>query len=667
MLPAPDLPRNLSRLRAVESEYQRHLQEFRRALPSSLQRSSGIGCGTNGAGYYDTSLYFAGDVAVGSFYVTGTGGPWTAATAASEFANLVLALDHFIDLQPNARLTFVYNNEVDGGGLPLAAPPNERDYVNDLRQTWCTDWAFMVTLINGGVWPNAYLCGPSLRMDTTFVPFSDVLRHEVGHMFCAGDAYAPFGPLARYGYMMAAHANACGTGGGFFSGAGECLDDLMAGWGPNFGYNSIIGPWTAAQFGWLASGGDGALDLTKTKPAINATSVVHVVNTATSAVTYNGVAFDRPPLTELSFPYGDVSINRIAGVKYRVNNAAWQDATPADGVFDSGSEAFNFATPPLPNGTYAVEIQALNTVGAVASMPYAEQLVIMGSSVTNTRPFGFLTATPERAKLGTLISASGAASRDLEPGALSYSWKWDSSGWTPFSSTPTATHVYTTPGTYALQLRVRDVGGAINLVSRNVIAESYDVPPVVAFVAKPEARHFTTGPGYSISLSVAGTRDPETPYAQLMVQWDVDCDGWDGPPALQKTRAVWLVNTHFQRSDRRCFRVQVTDAANNATQAERFIWVVPYDHRPALVGLTFTPAGANYTLTVNAADADSATMWDGILEYRFDFDGDGVWDTTFDPTPTIPLSAAYRSSVSVQVRDRFDARLIWLWCSPNAC
>jgi hypothetical protein len=80
--------------------------------------------------------------------------------------------------------------------LPLATPSNELDYVNDLRTTWCADWAFMVVLQNGGVWPNAYLFGPSLRMDTTFVPFSDVVRHEVGHMFGAGDAYAPNGPLA---------------------------------------------------------------------------------------------------------------------------------------------------------------------------------------------------------------------------------------------------------------------------------------------------------------------------------------------------------------------------------------------------------------------------------------------------------------------------------------
>jgi PKD repeat protein len=78
------------------------------------------------------------------------------------------------------------------------------------------------------------------------------------------------------------------------------------------------------------------------------------------------------------------------------------------------------------------------------------------------------------------VTASGAASRDLEPGPLTYSWKWDASQWTPFSASASATHVYTTRGTYAVQLRVRDQGGLTHLLSRTVTVEAYDTAPVVA-------------------------------------------------------------------------------------------------------------------------------------------------------------------------------------------
>jgi hypothetical protein len=666
VIDAPDLPRDPERLRANEEAYRVHWQQRRRTLSAALQRSASVGCANNGAGYYDTSLYFAGDVAVGVFFKAGSNGPWTPATAAISFGDLVQALDHFIDIQPNARLTFVYSDEVDSGGNPLPAPVNERTYVNDLRNTFCTDWTFMTTLQDGGVWPNAYLFGPSLRMDTTFMPFADVIRHEVGHMWGAGDSYAPAGPGSRYGYMMAGHWNACGTGGGFFGGAGECLDDLMAGWGVNFGYNSIIGPATAAQLGWLASAGNGALDLTNTRPVIDASTVTHAINASSWTATYNGVAIDRPPLNQQGSPYGDVSINRITAVQYRINNAPWQDAAPADGVYDGFMEGFNFMTPPLPTGTYTLEIRAINTVRAVTTTPYSEQLIVAGSNITNTRPFAALTVTPERAKFGTLITASAAASRDFESSTLTYSWKWDSSPWTAFASTATATHVYLTPGNYAVQVRVRDQGNLIHLLARNITVESYDTPPLLAFGVTPERRH-SSGPSETVMLSVTGSSDAETPFAQLRTRWDVDCDGWDGPPSLQKTKVVTVTNSHYQRSDRHCVRAQLIDAANNTIEAVRFFWVVPYDHSPVVSGLTFIPAGSNYTLTVNATDADSTTSWDGILEYRFDFEGDGTWDTKFTSSPTINLPAAFRYTVAVQVRDRFDGRIVWLWCSPNFC
>ncbi|HJQ35740.1 MAG TPA: hypothetical protein VKB93_01245, partial [Thermoanaerobaculia bacterium] len=241
-------------LNTLSAGYQQHWEQTRRTLPPRLQRSSGIGCGSNGADYLDTSLYLAGDVAVGVFYVP-SANPWTPALTASTFADVVTALDEFIDIEPRARLTFTYVNEVNGTGNPLAKPPNEYDYVNDLRSTYCTDWAFLIDMSNGGPWPNADYWGPALRMDRTFGWFHDVLRHETAHVFGAWDGYAPNGaPNGRFGYLNGTQGNACGQGGGYFSGAGDCLADLMNGWDPVYGYNSRISVSTAGQLGWSSEG-----------------------------------------------------------------------------------------------------------------------------------------------------------------------------------------------------------------------------------------------------------------------------------------------------------------------------------------------------------------------------------------------------------------------------
>jgi hypothetical protein len=674
--PPPDRPADPGAREAAASEYRRRWQQTQRGLPAELRRSSELGCANNGAGYYDTSLYLAGDIAVGVVYVSGTSGGWTPATTAQTFADVVSALDVFLDLQPNARLAFTYVNEVDGGGNPLPAPANERDHVNDLRNTWCTDWAYLISVKNGGVWPNAYLHGPSLRLDRTWSPFDVVTRHETGHIFSAGDQYAGSAsyPTAAYGYLMAAHGNGCDSNSqGHFAGAGECLPDLMSGWDSVYGYNSIIGPFTAGQFGWHDSDGNGVLDVAETTPVINGPSVSHTLNPTTFTATYSGTAVDRPLLDELP-GYGDVSINRVAAVQYRIGALPWQDATPADGVFDSATEGFQLTTPPLRNGTYAIELRAINTVGR-AGPSFADQLLVTGSTVANTRPFGSLSVAPARAKAGTMITASGAGSRDLETpaGQLAYSWNWgDGSGWTAFQSgAPVKTHVYANAGSYTVQLRVRDLGGVVHLIARGVTAEAYDTPPTLAFSVGPENRHFTAGASYTVSLSVVGSSDAETPYAQLQVQWDADGDGnWDGPWTTSKVRTVVLTSQHYPKSDRRRVRVRMRDTAGtpNVVEAERFVWVIPYNHAPTLpgVGVTFTPSGTSYLATVTAADVDPAS-WDGVLEYRYDFEGDGIWDTRFEPTPTTTVTGPGRGTLRVQVKDRFHGRVSWLGppCNPS--
>jgi hypothetical protein len=670
----PDRPRDRFEAEKAEAAYRMEWAAARPNLPARLQSS--IGCGSNGAGYFDTSLYFAGDIAVGVFYVNGTinnnpagwspAGSATTASTVQTFADVASALDRFLTIQPNARITFTYVNEVDGFGNPLPSPANERTYVNNMRNTNCTDWGFLISMVNGGVWPNAYLYGPSLRMDRNFGFFEEVLDHEVGHMFGAGDAYAPAGPSPRFGYLLAAHANACGQGGGFFGGAGECLDDLMAGWGNIFQYNTIVGPSTAGQLGWHATAGDGILDVTKTKPLINAATVVSSVNATTFAVTFNGVAIDRAVLNEQS-GYGNVSINRIANVQYRVGNTPWQDATPVDGFWDSGQEAFQFTTPPLRSNSPTVQIRAINTIGAVTPVPYEQQLTLTASTVTNTRPFASLVVTPERAKINTTITAFSASSRDLETGPLVYSWKWDNGPWSGFTSAVTATKTFTTAGPHTVQLRVRDGGALIHLLARTVTAETFDTPPVIALGVTQENRHFSATANYPITMTVFGSRDAETPFAQLRVQWDVDCDGWDGPASLVKTKTVTLVNLKNPNSDRRRVCAQVLDASNNSSQAERLTWLVPYNHPPAIGGFVTTPSGSNYLVTVAATDPDFTTTWDGILEYRFDFEGDGIWDTQFGPGNSSTVPAANLTTFIVEVIDRFHARAIRAACFPLQC
>lgn len=651
---APDLPRTEEERLAVEAAYKLYWDKERLLLPRELQRSGEIGCSVSSAGYYDTSLYLSGDVAVGVFYKNGTN-PWTPGNIAATFGDIAAALDAFIAMEPTAKLTFVYSSEADAFGNPYPLPTNERTYANNLRNVWCTDWAYMISVQDGGVWPNAYLFGPSTRLDRSFGWFDYTVQHESGHIFGAGDQYGGASPASRYGYLQAAHGNACGNpGSGYFGGSGECQEDLMNGWV----YNSKRGVFTAGQLGWHDNDGDGLLDLRETKPIVVPGSVSH---TAANPPIYSGVVRDRPILNEANPMYGDVSVEKIAMVEFTVGNSPWQEAVPADGIWDSPQEGFSFQPPPLKNGTHTIKIRARNTAGAFTPVLYQENLVIAGSPVTNTRPFGTFKVTPERAMAGTTFTASAAGSIDFETPAasLSYAVKIGAGPWTPFAVSGALPALGV--GTHVVQIRVSD-GAAVHVIPRTVVVESYDTAPKVKMKVTPE-RRFNTGSTYAISVSLAGTTDAEGPFSGLMVYWDLDDDNvWEAVTVGTTTRTATLSAINWPKSDRRRVRVAVWDGWNLVIE-ERKIWIVPYDHKPTLPTftgqITFTPAGPDVLATANAADADSATSWDGMLEYRWDFEGDGIWDTEYLPPSSILIPPAYQPTLAVEVKDRFHALVGW--------
>ncbi|MDP3788803.1 MAG: hypothetical protein Q8R48_00190, partial [Candidatus Omnitrophota bacterium] len=178
-----------------------------------------------GAGYYDTSLYMAGDIAVGVFFAPGTAGNWTTAEIDAMFTSVRTALSQFINDEPNARVTFTYIKEVDEGWNPKPIPLDEEEYVNDLRNTYNTHWAYMIVVYKGSGRANANLFGPSIRLYSYDLRDGYALRHETMHIFGAMDQYHPDAarsPIDRWGYLNVVNANSqYNNDKGYFGGAGE--------------------------------------------------------------------------------------------------------------------------------------------------------------------------------------------------------------------------------------------------------------------------------------------------------------------------------------------------------------------------------------------------------------------------------------------------------------
>lgn len=363
-------------------------------------------------GYYQTSEFMAGSVAVGIVLVESDGSvdlsteDWTSDEKQRVFSEIVAALDWWAELEPRANLTFFYDDHWSDplltGVEPIARPYRDqerwiadamgalgydapsyftrvRDYNNDLRATYQTDWAFTIFVVDSSVdgdnrfsdryFAYAYLGGPFLVMtygNNGYGPdnLDAVAAHEIGHIFHALDQYySAHQPCTRRsGYLDVENQN---------SEYGECsLDVPSIMRGQVYPYTAgAIDPYAAGQVGWRDSDGDGILDPLDTELPIS----TDLVSLDGDRVTVKGVAEIIPyPSPSRS----SVTINTLAGVQYRLDGGEWQQTTADDGEFDGTEEGYHFAVTLSP-GLRTLEVAALDSAGNVSDVYAAEAFAIL--------------------------------------------------------------------------------------------------------------------------------------------------------------------------------------------------------------------------------------------------------------------------------------------------
>lgn len=370
-----------------------------------------------GAGYYDTSEYMIGSVAVALILPESNGAvdpsteDWTPAEQQTVYSEVVEGTSWWISRQPTAGISFTYevHNSVPTGYEPITRnhgnpyyggeehlwmgevmssigfPPHAGeqgyvlavyDFANDLRTRHGTDWAVVIFVVDSssdadGFFADGYCAyarfgGPHLVLTYDSCEgtahMGTVVAHEVAHAFYALDEYAAAEKPCSMtsGYLNVPNQN---------SEFGACLLDqpciMRAGIPPY--QNGSFCHYSRGQIGWRDSDGDGILEIVDTVP--NTVLGQYLPDPSdTWAPTYSGNAAVVPYPNNNPYPWGNrprsnISVNTIASVQYRVNGGPWQPAKATDGAFDEAEESFNF-TALLPwAGTYLIEARAINSVG----------------------------------------------------------------------------------------------------------------------------------------------------------------------------------------------------------------------------------------------------------------------------------------------------------------
>ena len=353
-------------------------------------------------GYAETSEYFIGRVAVGIVLPESDGSAdtssedWTAAEQTLVLSEITAALDWWAALEPNAHLTFVYD---DGTAAPIATSyePISRPYGdqslwidqvmatkgytnslyfdqvrshnNDLRDTFDTDWAFTIFVVDSSAdsdgsfaddrFAYAYLGGPFLVMtygNYNYGPenMDAVAAHEIGHIFMALDQYsAAHQPCTRKsGYLGVENHNSQ------YGGCASNEPSIMRGQTSPY-TNGQIDTFARGQIGWRDSDGDSIPDPMDTTLSVTSSEIVTNV-TQSNVLTCTGSVRDDPYPSPLR---RSVTINTIEQIQYRVAGGEWIDAQPTDGEFGAYAEDFGFTTPPLPTGDLDIDLRVLDSAG----------------------------------------------------------------------------------------------------------------------------------------------------------------------------------------------------------------------------------------------------------------------------------------------------------------
>ena len=172
--------------------------------------------------------------------------------------------------------------------------------------------------------------------------------------------------------------------------------------------------------------------------------------------------------------------------------------------------------------------------------------------------------------------------------------------------------------------------------------------PVASFVVATE----TVAANVAILVDASGSTDDQD-LAALEVRWDWEDDGtWDTGFSTEKTAGHAYTTSGTKR-----IRLEVRDAGGLTASVTRGIEVTENDPPTAAFEVNPSMGDLNTVFELDASGSSDAQDDASALEARWDFDGDGAWDTEFQAS----LMAAHdyevpgSYSIRLEVRDQEGA------------
>jgi len=273
-------------------------------------------------------------------------------------------------------------------------------------------------------------------------------------------------------------------------------------------------------------------------------------------------------------------------------------------------------------GTWIPRLEMANLDGLSDTTSFTIP-VLQGHSA----PKPSLIVTPANGNFSTpfFFDASGTKDDEDSLDQLSFRWDFESDGlWdTEYQDSSKITHRYLESGQYTLLLQVKDPSGLTNSIASHIEVTSRDTGLVVSFQSIPDSIICNT----TTLMDASASNDPNNPDKPLSYRWDWDNDRiWD---------TEWLTYPQtehvFNKEFFHLVRLQVKSEQGLTNEIVKKIRVYHKNELPRAYFSVSTLAGNINTVfrfdCRSTRDAESAAS---EMFYRWDFDGDGNWDTEFE-------------------------------------
>lgn len=232
------------------------------------------------------------------------------------------------------------------------------------------------------------------------------------------------------------------------------------------------------------------------------------------------------------------------------------------------------------------------------------------------------TAKPDSGEVPLTVTFDASASNDPDGEIVAYEWDLDGDGRFDDAEGINFEHEFTQEGSFEVTLRVTDNNGEFNTSSLMIEAGSVGGLRAVIDAPLAEGDFYKVDEKYEFNGSLSQINEGNiTKYS-----WDF------GDGALVQSRTA---NHTYTQAGTYTVTLTVQDADGNTDEGTRDIQVLD-EGTPPSARITTEPTsiggiitgGAPFTVTFDAKT--STDLEDDIVEYEWDFDGDGIVDETGD-------------------------------------